>query len=492
MSTNRILAITFLSLSIPTVSTAQLPPPASWLNCIAQRGPRTCVLDIGTYSVDQTLDVAKDVTIQGGSLYPWQTILKRSQWSATNRPYEPILSTFVCTPGPDCLPDNPYYPGGSVSIQNMGFDGSRPFYTNWDERDGYWYGPWWYSPMNGCKGGNYFTTDVVGWRSTYIYNTYHIGGPGTAIDLEADGYVANATVAFPRSTGVVLRGGSNMYYTSVVFSGTAGIAIHGVSQQGFQRFVWGNTLTYNRYEQSDSVFVSTGGGGQLYLDPSAGNVVVGENVVDGVNYKTTPGQIINGCFAPNSVEAPFGLEVDGSTNGVRATNLRLYNNEIKRNPGGGMTIWGSQMMVISGNNPNCPYPSCSYKYIHSNVSSPPVYGVPPRGIEIQPVRVYGVPVSVNADLTLDSVRSVCNSGFATLLEPTTSSMAYFDPRDQNRQGGYISTANPAGHCLKLRPPGGVPYFPSSWPLPSGPNPTPGSIESSCLFPPLDIYTCPPQ
>ena len=283
-----------------------------------------------------------------------------------------------------------------VTIQDLTIDGNR-----------YSYG------MN-CKDAQnnpYIDANLSPAAYVLIQNVDFINAPGTSLTLGGDSVVlqCNFGVQGPtyatRATGIYLGGSSHAYYNHVAFAGTAGINVSGTNQ-----YIYGNTLSKNRYEQSDGVpggqlFLFGGTPGLNYSDASF-NAAVAANVING-DYWQTPygGGVINGCVVPSGGK-PSGIEVYG-------TRHRFFNNRVLQHMGTGMQVGGAtptDQITIAGNDPWDPDPDEYNHFIEFN----DYRGIWFLGPNSCPGCYYPV-----TNVTLDHVRVQSNNNYPIVFEQTT-------------------------------------------------------------------------
>jgi hypothetical protein len=426
----------------------------AWRTCVTISGS-TCPLDVpasGYYLVDSTIEVSGNyVTISGSGTYPGSIMLRRS--SPSN--YQIMHIT-----------------GFYVYITNLTFDGNRGIFPNSS-----------YQPLHGpagaygCTPGNFPLLDVVTAAPTVFNSVWFLNAPGDGLSLLGPSMLLNSFVMYARSTGVRVYDSSTVASTTFLYSGTAAINI-----QGFGALVQFNTLAMNRYEMSDGT-----GGGQLFLGESSADTLVMENSINGGMWRTTPGSTIGpyGCYAPSGgIERPAGVEAysrrpdDSVGNWYLPPQMagllghRFYNNDISFNTAAGLSLGGTDGVVVNGDDPNCF--GCTIKYIQRNGDPDPNF-FPGRGIGIGPHEVCRPDTNfkcqitacpdytdsdycewrTNTSVTMNSVRVKYNVGDQINVDSGTTG------------AGYTGTA-----CLNLLIPGYgyALYVPSAAPFPFFPPP----------------------
>jgi hypothetical protein len=294
------------------------------LSAYTVSGYTTCPLAPGTYTIDgvtiPTLNISiSNITVEGSSLSP--SILQRSSAS--------LVSLMT-------MDENLT----NVTIQDLTLDGNR----------GYVLAQLGASTYCSQPNPSFYDLDLSNGSTSIVTAQYltFINAPGAGLSLDGTYTTTSAsTVSYSnwatggpstagRATGIFLNGyQSGAYYNTIQYQGTAAVN----SYTGSDQYIYGNTISWNRYEMPDQA-----GGGQIYTNASSSYASVAANIIDGEDW-VTDGSTINGCATPTG-QSPTGIEVAGVGHG-------FYDNQVQNHNGIGIEVDGSDLndLTFSGTNP---------------------------------------------------------------------------------------------------------------------------------------------
>ena len=274
----------------------------------------------------------------------------------------------------------------------------------------------------------FLSTLTSGQASTVAYSNFGQG-------FSQQGISRTGPQTASRASAIVFNSGDNTgaWYNNIAYAGSSAIMEYGgTGGGGAFRYIIGNNINSNTYEQPDGV-----PGGQIYIQ--GGNVSytsVADNVINGDYWDTSYAQQSNppsphytlctpGDRGGFTHTYPYGIEASASGD-------RYFNNSIIQNNGFGIILrpWNNgdtlNGVTISGYDPFCPS-YCTYvpQYISNNAGcwtsfcfSPPTWS-PAIGVAGINVNNSAGNITGNGYVTnfvLDHVRSTNNYRFGISLD----------------------------------------------------------------------------